>query len=148
MIWLISDTHFYHKNIIKYCGRPFIDVFDMNKKLIENWNNKVKKDDIVIHLGDFGRKNIFDIRKQLNGTIFLIRGNHDNDVREEDGFIIVEGNIKIGKYILSHHPLEESDGLINVHGHIHEKESLSGINISVERIGYEPISFGDLKKYE
>lgn len=147
MIWLIADTHFFHENIIKYCGRPFNNVFEMNDKLIENWNKKVKNGDIIIHLGDFGKKNISEIRQRLNGIIILLRGNHDNNIQFEDGFIIVEGTITMGKYILSHEPLEESTGLINVHGHIHEKESLSGINISVERIGYEPINIEDLKKF-
>ncbi len=42
-IWLISDTHFDHADIIKYCARPFIDVKEMNKVLVENWNNMIKK---------------------------------------------------------------------------------------------------------
>lgn len=52
----------------------------MDKKLIENWNNKVPKDGIVFHLGDFswGGYNAWkDFREQLNGDIILIKGNHD-----------------------------------------------------------------------
>ena len=52
----------------------------MGKKLIENWNNKVPKDGIVFHLGDFswGGYNAWkDFREQLNGDIILIKGNHD-----------------------------------------------------------------------
>ena len=58
-IWFTSDTHFSHCNIIKYCNRPFKDVDEMNKILIQNWNNVVRPDDIVWHLGDFalGDKN-------------------------------------------------------------------------------------------
>ena len=51
----------------------------MNRKLIENWNNKVPKDGLVFHLGDFawGGSDVWkNIREQLNGDIILIKGNH------------------------------------------------------------------------
>ena len=51
-IFIISDTHFNHQNIIKYCDRPFKDETHMNKVLIHNWNRVVGKNDVVIHLGD------------------------------------------------------------------------------------------------
>lgn len=55
--WLISDTYFDHKNIIKYTGRPFRLVDEMNETMRSNWNNAVRKNNIVCFLGDmsFGR---------------------------------------------------------------------------------------------
>ena len=52
-IWFIADPHFDHKNIIKYCERPFNTVEEMNQTLIERWNSVVKKDDKVFCIGGF-----------------------------------------------------------------------------------------------
>ena len=52
-IFFTADTHWGHRNIIRYCQRPFADVDEMNEALITNWNSTVGKDDIVFHLGDF-----------------------------------------------------------------------------------------------
>ena len=51
-IWLISDTHFGHTNVIKYCNRPFESSDEMDKTIIKNWNNTIKKYDKVFLLGD------------------------------------------------------------------------------------------------
>lgn len=78
-IFFTSDTHFGHSNIIKFCNRPFKDAEEMDRVLIENWNNKVPEDGLVFHLGDFGwggYQEYKKIRDQLNGKIILIKGNH------------------------------------------------------------------------
>lgn len=80
-IWFTSDTHFFHQNIIKYSNRPYDSVEEMNEAMIAEWNSKVKKGDIVYHLGDFSFakkvEKTMEIVERLNGSIFLIRGNHD-----------------------------------------------------------------------
>ncbi len=53
MIWFTSDTHFAHRNIIRYCSRPFPHADAMDEALIENWNARVGDDDVIYHLGDF-----------------------------------------------------------------------------------------------
>ncbi len=154
-IFVISDTHFSHKNIIEYTCRPFKTVEEMDEAIIKKWNNKVTKDDLVIHLGDFAlgtKEEIKELRSRLNGTILLIRGNHDHQSKIcEAGFIIIEDYIIIRDKIFSHRPIEKDYipyGLINVHGHIHGKESLNGINVSVEKTNYEPLDFEELKELE
>ena len=148
-IFITADHNFHHKNIIEYCGRPFKTVDEMDKVMIEKWNKKVGKDDLVIHLGDFAlgsKEKVKETREKLNGTIILIKGNHD---RVTNSFIIVEDSLRIGNLIFSHRPILKNEipkGCINVHGHIHEKESISGINVSVEKTDYEPILLEELEK--
>ena len=50
-IFVTSDPHFYHDNIIKYCNRPFSNVDEMNLTLIRNWNSKVTPEDDVYVIG-------------------------------------------------------------------------------------------------
>src|SRR5260370_311636 len=76
-----ADSHFGHENIIKHCARPFASVEEMDDCLIANWNSVVRKDDRVIHLGDFAYKGdperLTKIFSALNGQKFLVIGNHD-----------------------------------------------------------------------
>lgn len=52
--WLTSDLHFWHKNICKYCNRPFETIEQMNKEIINRYNSVVSEDDTVFILGDLG----------------------------------------------------------------------------------------------
>ena len=52
-----SDTHFGHNNIIEYCKRPYTSVEEMDAALEKNWNEVVKPDDLVYHLGDLAIDN-------------------------------------------------------------------------------------------
>lgn len=79
MIYFSSDHHFDHANVIKYCGRPYAGVDEMNRDLIVRWNQQVGDEDTVIYLGDFslGERPIVEILPVLNGKKLLIAGNHD-----------------------------------------------------------------------
>ena len=138
-------THFNHENIIKFSDRPFKDVEEMNEKLIENWNNKVPKDGLVFHLGDFawGGSDVWkNTRNQLNGDIILIKGNHDiknmSSTAEQTLFkfttqqmlIEIEGR----KIYLNHYPFlcyagvyRDQKGLIfQAYGHVHSGPNKTG----------------------
>ncbi len=81
MIWFTSDTHFGHKNIIKYCKRPFSSSEDMDEEMIKRWNERISPKDEVYFLGDFtltsDEEYIMNIFSRLNGLVRLMRGNHD-----------------------------------------------------------------------
>lgn len=135
-IFLTSDTHWNHKNIILYCQRPFETVEEMNESLITNWSNTVPKDGIVFHLGDFalgGSSAWLDILPRLNGQIHLILGNHDvKNFRPgyASSFASVQEQltVKVNKnlLILTHFPLlcyhgtwGTEQNCWNIHGHVH-----------------------------
>lgn len=115
-IFFASDQHFDHLNIIKFCDRPFKNVDEMNKKLIENWNKQVRERDHVYILGDFvwnttSKKDYRELIKELNGNIHLVIGNHDQITTHQAiglGFASAcyEMKLKIaGEYVkLSHYP--------------------------------------------
>ena len=165
-IWVISDTHFGHSNILTFKDkeggpvRSFSCVEEMNDTIIQKWNSVVKQGDKVYHLGDvfFGPKEDFKLLwPRLNGSKRLVVGNHD-DIKflSSGGFfkkismwrVFTEFGI-----ILSHTPQHQSaltgrrQGLINVHGHIHEKESPEGPYkcVCVEHTEYYPVNLEDLR---
>ena len=77
-----SDLHLGHRNVIKFCNRPFENEKEMNEKLIENWNSVVDEKDIIFVLGDtfwFNDSHVIKkVLNKLNGIIYIIPGNHDN----------------------------------------------------------------------
>lgn len=90
-IWVISDTHFNHSNILnftdengKYIREGFKTAEQMNEFMTERWNSVVKPGDKVYHLGDvymgggFPREYTEKLLSNLNGRKRLILGNHDN----------------------------------------------------------------------
>lgn len=158
-LFVTSDQHWGHKNIVLYCKRPFKSVEEMNQTMIERWNSVVSDNDTVLHLGDFAL-NLTTIQTQrlrdkLNGDIILVPGNHDYSTRLRDANIFIldsffsEGvTINIGNLIFSHRPLLNIPGsFVNVHGHIHDKPSYGKyLNVCVDVTNYTPLSFKEVKK--
>lgn len=81
MIFFTADLHLGHANIIRHCNRPFANPDMMDEALIENWNERVHRNDTVYILGDL----IFRAScpseaylSRLKGRKHLIIGNHDH----------------------------------------------------------------------
>ena len=159
-IWLISDTHFQHNNIVSKFDppRPFNNIWEHDETLIYNWNKVVNHGDKVYHLGDvfFGNKDSFKrLWPRLNGSKRLIVGNHD-DVKflSSGGFFQKVMLWKVFSefgLLLSHVPVHESSFRgrteLNVHGHTHFRGSAKGPYKSVccELIDYTPINIEELR---
>ena len=171
-VWFTADSHWGHRNIIKYCQRPFLDVEEMNETLISNWNKVVGINDYVFHLGDFsvgGAAEWTSLLDSLNGKIFLVLGNHDmNNV--DQGFmrrfedVSMQMLISIGKQrvYLNHFPFlcygGAYRGTWQLFGHLHTSSCMSGIDtprlhmlfprqydVGVDNNNYTPISFAEVE---
>lgn len=155
-VFLISDTHFGHKNIITYesSTRPFASIEEHDETLVQRWNSVVTTKDTVWHLGDvlFGERS-FAILPRLKGIKKLVMGNHDDYpvAKYAEHFLQVRGVAVLHNYVLSHVPVhitqnERFKG--NIHGHLHSKKLDTGFhhNVSCEQIGLTPIAFDTLIK--
>ena len=145
-IFFTSDSHYGHSNIIWMCKRPYTNVEEMNRKLIENWNNVVKPDDLVFHLGDFafgGQPLWRSIREQLNGNIILIKGNHDDRNLKNGCKVLFDGVYDQVKFYienrciyLNHYPFlcyggsyrSEEDAVFQLFGHVHSGPNSTGLD--------------------
>lgn len=166
MIYYSSDLHFNHLNIIKSCNRPFESLEEMNNIIIKNWNDRVRNEDFIYFLGDFGvPKNLKDVEailslvKKLNGRKILIQGNHDARLLKNSEFCSLFEEITIYKKIsdnghfvvLMHYPLETWErsyyGSYHLHGHIHTKEINyipNRFNVGVDVNNYKPVTLTEL----
>lgn len=80
MQWFTADPHFGHKNIIKYCQRPFRSVREMDEAIIERWNSVVSAEDTVWILGDYAMASpepYLQYLHRMHGEKILVSGNHD-----------------------------------------------------------------------
>lgn len=129
-LYAISDHHFGHQNIIKYCNRTLnleeakllgydrpipseeLTALDDAKIMILRHNEIIQDDDLVVFCGDIqaskrGNDWIGGIIPKLKGRKFLVRGNHDHKKDNQYkimGFEIVSDFIVIDNLAFCHYP--------------------------------------------
>ncbi len=143
-IYVTTDQHWGHANILKYCQRNFETINAHDEELTKAWNRIVHDDDIVYHLGDVTLGNpkfASQVFKQLNGVIRVLGypWHHDarwiksaqhsrsGPVEIEQPVVVLERVYKSGEVwlpaVLCHYPFEVWDrkhyGAIHFHGHVH-----------------------------
>jgi calcineurin-like phosphoesterase family protein len=131
-VFLVSDTHFGHAGVCRFMRndgvtklRPWDTAEEMDEFMVRVWNERVRPNDKVYHLGDvvINRKALKTVAR-LNGDKVLIRGNHDifPDVEYRQYFRELRAYHVMNGMILSHIPVHaESLGRfgVNIHGHLH-----------------------------
>ena len=168
MTFYTADLHFGHKNIIGFDSRPFDSVEQMDRLLIEWWNQKVTDADTVYIIGDLCYRSVHDpswYLTRLRGKKYLIIGNHDGPLLEDEKALsLLSGLDKMmtvtdgGREIcLCHFPLAEWDGFFggawHVYGHIHNKKEETyqimktrdrALNAGCMLNGFVPVTFDEL----
>lgn len=150
-VWVWSDQHFGHNNIIKYAGRPFDAAVNMDDAMVRAYHELVGPDDVVIWNGDivFGSVNkMNELLARLPGYKIHILGNHDIDrsgkplkLDVDESHICYVINADQAQLLFTHYHLENvPEGCVNVHGHIHQQVANPwNINICVEHTDYAPM---------
>ena len=171
-IWFTSDWHYSHKNIIKYCKRPFQTVEEMNEKLVNNWRLMVKPNDVVYFLGDF----IFSVNKETIAQVVgslrakevrFIAGNHDSHLKaatkqlftsysEYKEITVNDSTAPAGiqHIVLCHYPLLSWNrsfyGSWMLHGHCHgglgDDINALRLDVGVDPWGFKPVSYEEIKE--
>ena len=166
-IWLISDTHFGHGNIIGHCARPFLDPAEMDRILTNNWNNTVAPHDTIFCLGDvvwngFPPRNatnnaikawheraLFrtqEFVRRMNGSKVFVIGNHEPIGLGVEGGFLERGGIR---FELRHDPTDRSDpNAWLIHGDKHNNnlrqfpfisQKNRTVNVCAEVVRYSPV---------
>lgn len=166
-IFFTSDHHFGHHGIIKLAKRPFESVAEMNEVMIEKWNEKIKKNDMVYHLGDIGllsSSKLKIILDKLNGRIHLVKGNHDNfnnECASRFEWIKDYHELKLPDpdsannrlIVMMHYPLitwrGKYSGAYHLFGHSHGglpvNTKRKAIDVGVDCHNFHPISYEEVK---
>ena len=159
-VFVWSDLHLGHDNIIRYAHRPFADAEEMDTRLYANWDDTVAEEDRLIFVGDVAMGNAVGehtwhrIRAARGVEKRLVIGNHDltgSGNLRVDGFddvcsvLCANGDPPL---VFTHIPLSSvPDGAVNIHGHTHEETPRRSphINVSVEQIDYRPVALQRLR---
>lgn len=150
-VWVTTDNHFDHPNIIKHGHRPG----NHEELQIEAFQRQVNPQDIVFFLGDFclGKPdNIRERLQQIPGRKMLVLGNHDSHVAYwymNNGFDFAAEGILYRDVWMTHKPARWlPDGArVNLHGHLHDSDPQRHphfvqpwhILLAIENQAYKPV---------
>ena len=158
-LFFISDTHFGDAPRLRVDKRPFASVSDMDRTIVERWNETVTADDEVWHLGDFAfgppAQRITELLGGLNGRKHLIIGNNDGpDTVEQPGWASVqhyaEVTVEGKRLVLCHYAFRTwnkmGQGVINLHGHSHGrlKPAPRQYDVGVDVWDFRPVTLATI----
>jgi len=169
-LYISSDYHLSHGNILKYCNRPFKTIEDHDKHIIKIHNERISNDDTFIHAGDFNFRNSPGGKKgegtttkakthleKLNGNKIMLTGNHEknNSLKTYIESLVIDwgGN----KYFITHRPENANKYYpINFVAHVHQnwkfyrkridERYVDLINVGIDVWNYMPCKIEEILK--
>jgi len=152
--WLITDTHFFHDEMVKFCGRPH----NFTELILTNLKHLVAEQDLLIHLGDvifYQYPKLNGLMNSIKGRKVLTLGNHDRKsprwYMNNGGFDFAAELFQIDDTIFSHRPISPlpSGVRLNIHGYWHntyhhkipEFYNVEQYRLlSIEKTNYKPVN--------
>ena len=159
MHYITSDEHMGHRNIIKYCNRPFDDVQEMDETIIERHNEVVRDGDTVIHAGDYTlqptKERAEQYIRRLNGHHIFISGSHDRWLGKNHPIQIYERKFNGILFVVCHYALhvwaQSHYGSYMLYGHSHsglshtDKEPIGKVlDVGVDGHNFYPWSVDEI----
>ena len=160
--WFTSDFHLGHRNIIRYCSRPFASVEEMDAASLANLNKLVGADDALYFLGDFCLGGPDQARRYRDRIVcrnmHVVEGNHDAALRDLTGVFsssnqLVEVRVRGQRIVLCHYAMRvwhhSWRGVWHLYGHSHgnladDPASLS-IDVGVDSHSFRPWRFDEIR---
>ena len=168
-VWLTADKHHGHNQEFLFKERNVKDLHDMDWTLINNHNERVKPEDIVMHIGDFcftsgnnSKLKYYEWEDQLNGKIIHILGNHDKQNKIKGALNTATYQFEGLNFFMRHIPPENESEIpegidIFVCGHVHTlwkskwvkklDKDVFIVNVGVDVWNLRPVRIDELTKY-
>ncbi len=162
-IFFTADTHFSDTHILRQRGSRVATMEAHDAILIARWNESVRPDDEIWHLGDFAggsRPRCLEIFQQLNGIKRLVRGNHDSNrildlpwaapPVESARLTVADGTGREVRLFLSHYAHRAWPGLWrgtrHLYGHTHGRlaDTTRSCDVGVDAWDDQPASLAQV----
>ncbi|QYW03196.1 hypothetical protein pEaSNUABM14_00235 [Erwinia phage pEa_SNUABM_14] len=154
-----SDTHYASQRTLEFSRRPFANVSEMDRTMLDRCNAVATREDTLYHVGDFGA---YEMVKYINAPVILICGNYEiNDMHKQfnsdfDAFRdhlrrlgfkdVIRDSLEVGDMHLNHYPTKRSRTKFSLFGHIHGLQMVKrgALNVGVDCHHYAPVDAGRL----
>lgn len=154
-IFVTADLHIYDEETRLKYRSDIPNLNEVNETIIKNWNTVVEPNDYVYVLGDIhgnpvDKSQLRNVITKLNGTKYLLLGNHDTLVESDYldiGFYeVIREPYQLDDVIFTHHPINKNFKGINIHGHLHsgKRNPIKYFNVCTHLNDYYPVNLNQI----
>lgn len=160
--YFTADLHLGHPQVLEFCGRPFRNIEEHDRGLVDRWNNRVTDADDIYVLGDFSlglsARELRRVFGELRGRKHLIVGNHDGGKVTALPWAsppqdIVRTTIERTQIFLSHYPVRSWPGMhggtLHFFGHTHGRlqDTRHSCDVGVDRWQFRPVTIREIREH-